>query len=79
MSYLIMDHASSSWIYGSGLCSAPSAAGGRSPDQHIGQALLLTTLGFFVREALPPWAAGPSLEELAEGGKRIKKKNEINE
>ena len=42
MSHLIMDYASSSFIFGSGLCSASSAAGGRSPDQHIGQALLLT-------------------------------------
>lgn len=79
MSHLIMDYAFSSFIFGSGLCSVSSAAGGRSPDQHIGQALLLTALGFFVREAWPPWAEGASWKNWLRQEKEFKKMRLMSE
>lgn len=56
----------------------PTGTGAESPAQHTGQALLLTSLGFSVREGLPIMGSRCLLEQLAEGGKG-EYKYEINE
>lgn len=49
----------------------------RSPVEHVGWALLLTALGFLVRKAWPPWAAGASRKNWLRKEKELK--YEINE
>lgn len=75
------------WSAESGPCHVSCAAARQSaaqrhsagpPAQHTGQALLLTTLGFSVREGLAIMGSRCLLEQLAEGGKR-EHEDDINE